>query len=191
MVRGLITCITSHLSSCGAIVCQLPLVFFSVSSSIIQPSNDFQGVADTITNYDESVTSLKRRKLLNTLIGKSDYVAIARKVGTSSVVGYGILRCIAGDWHLKPVYANSPDVAKKIFEILLQKVPNGGELTVFPATDKVNLICDWCTEDFSCQLAVSHDDNKKKEHAILFTKHPLQTKNECIYSIWDIEYSLA
>lgn len=79
---------------------------------------------ESIIEYDQSIFSASRKKLLAKFIQNEQIVGFASTDNNGKITGFGLIRpCIQG-YRIGPLYANHIENAQKLFKTLLDKVNN-------------------------------------------------------------------
>jgi ribosomal protein S18 acetylase RimI-like enzyme len=79
---------------------------------------------ESVIDYDQSIFSVSRKKLLTTLMQCQNIVGFASTDDTGKVTGFGLIRpCIKG-YRIGPLYADHIENAQKLFRTLLARVNN-------------------------------------------------------------------
>jgi GNAT superfamily N-acetyltransferase len=79
---------------------------------------------ESIIEYDQSIFSVSRKKLLTKFIQNEHIVGFASTDDNRKITGFGLIRpCIQG-YRIGPLYANHIENAQKLFKTLLDKVNN-------------------------------------------------------------------
>jgi len=82
---------------------------------------------DEVRRYDAPFFPDDRTAFLRAWLAQSGHVGVACREG-DRVTGYGVVRPCHTGWKIGPLFADTPDIAERLFMALAANVPAGGEV---------------------------------------------------------------
>jgi hypothetical protein len=103
-------------------------IFIRETSNVEETTEDLKQLnsisIESIIEYDQSIFSVSRKKLLAKFIQNEHIVGFASTDEKGKITGFGLIRPCTQGYRIGPLYANHIENAQKLFYSLLSKANN-------------------------------------------------------------------